>query len=111
MFGCGKELVRPPVNSWGAVECLISVYRLGRHVVKRVLQNVPQTIGLYCSCHAAPASKGYFNKTFYKTFFTTGRLRLYIGNVELCEDNLSKNISNSVELIFVANMYRVFESI
>ena len=32
---------------------------------------VPQAAGLYCSCHAAQASKGNFHKTFCETFFTT----------------------------------------
>ena len=27
---------------------------------------VPQAAGLYCSCHAAQASKGNFQKTYYK---------------------------------------------
>ena len=30
-----------------------------------------QAVGLYCSCNAAQASKGNFQKTFYKTFSTT----------------------------------------
>ena len=34
---------------------------------------VPQAVGLYCSCHAAQASKGNFYKTFYKTFEASGR--------------------------------------
>ena len=29
---------------------------------------VPQAVGLYCSWHAAQARKGYFQKTYYKTF-------------------------------------------
>ena len=54
-------------------------YSLGRQVVKKVLYNVPrefQSVGLYCSCCAAQVNKGNFQKTFYKTFFTTWRLRL-----------------------------------
>ena len=39
---------------------------------------VPQAAGLNCSCHAAQASKGNFQKTYYKTFYTTCRPRLYI---------------------------------
>ena len=38
---------------------------------------VPQTVGLNCSCHAAQASKGNFQKTCYKTFYTTCLPRLY----------------------------------
>ena len=34
---------------------------------------VPQAVGLNCSCHDAQASKGNFNKTYYKTFGTSGR--------------------------------------
>ena len=37
---------------------------------------VPQAVGLNCSCHAAQASKGNFQKTCYKTFFSTCRPRL-----------------------------------
>ena len=38
---------------------------------------VPQAVGLNCSCRAAQVSKGNVQKTFYKTFFTTWRPRLY----------------------------------
>ena len=34
---------------------------------------VPQAVGLYISCHAAQSSKGNLNKTYYKTFGTSGR--------------------------------------
>ena len=36
-----------------------------------------QAVGLYCSCHAAQASKGNFQKTCYKTFGTSGRPTQY----------------------------------
>ena len=39
---------------------------------------VPQAVGLYCSCHAAQASKGNFQKTCNKTFRTCCRPRLHI---------------------------------
>ena len=35
-----------------------------------------------CSCHAAQASKGNFQKTCYKTFYATCRPRLYLGEHE-----------------------------
>ena len=38
---------------------------------------VPQATLLYCSCHVAQASKGFFGKTHHKTFRTTCRPRLY----------------------------------
>ena len=38
---------------------------------------VPQAVGLYCSCHAAQAIKGNFQKTYCKTFRTSYRPRLY----------------------------------
>ena len=38
---------------------------------------VPQAIGLNCSCHAAQASKGNFQKRCYETFYTTCGPRLY----------------------------------
>ena len=38
---------------------------------------VPQAVGLYCSCHAAQASKGNFKKTYYKTFRASGRPTQY----------------------------------
>ena len=38
---------------------------------------VPQAVGLYCSCHAAQASKGNFKKIYYKTFGTSGRPTQY----------------------------------
>ena len=34
---------------------------------------VARAVGLYCSCHVAQASKGNFQKTYYKTFRTSGR--------------------------------------
>ena len=33
---------------------------------------VTQAVGLYCSCHAAQASKGNFKKACYETFGTSG---------------------------------------
>ena len=39
---------------------------------------VPQAVGLYCSCHAAQASKGNFQLTCYKTSSSTCRPRLYM---------------------------------
>ena len=39
---------------------------------------VPRAVELTCSCHAAPASRGNFQKTCYKTFYSTCRPRLYI---------------------------------
>ena len=39
----------------------------GKGFVKCFLR-VPQAVGLYCSRHAAQASKGNFQKTFNKTF-------------------------------------------
>ena len=39
---------------------------------------VPQAVGLYCSCHAAQASKGNFKKIYYKTFGTSGRPTQYM---------------------------------
>ena len=50
------------------------MYGLGCRVVKYFVKYFPkvmQAVGLYCSCCAAQASKGDFQKTFYKTFFTT----------------------------------------
>ena len=38
---------------------------------------VPQAVGLYCSCHAAQASKGNYWKTHYKTRGTSGRPNQY----------------------------------
>ena len=37
---------------------------------------VPKAVGLNCSYHAAQVSKGNFQKTCYKTFYTTCRPRL-----------------------------------
>ena len=37
----------------------------------------PQAVGLYCSCHAAQASKRNSKKTYYKTFGTSGRPTQY----------------------------------
>ena len=43
----------------------------------KCFQRVPQAVGLYCSCRAAKASKGNFQKTFYETLFTNLHPRLY----------------------------------
>ena len=45
---------------------------------------VPQAVGLYCSCHADQGRKGNFQKTFYKTFFTIWRPRLYCTLFAIC---------------------------
>ena len=37
---------------------------------------VPQAVGLYCSCHAAQASKANLQKTYNNTFSTSNRPRL-----------------------------------
>ena len=56
---------------------ITSLYSVERQVVKKVCEigflRVPQAAGLYCSCCAAQTSKENFQKTFYKTFFTTWR--------------------------------------
>ena len=36
----------------------------------RCIQRVLQAVVLYCSCRAAKPTRGNFQKTFYKTFFT-----------------------------------------
>ena len=38
---------------------------------------VPQAVGLNCSCNAGHASKGNFQKTCHRAFFTSCRPRLY----------------------------------
>ena len=53
------KLVSVPCTLWGG--CVICFLR------------IPQAIGLYCSCHAALSSKGNYQKTYYKTFGTSGR--------------------------------------
>ena len=50
--------------------------RWGGHLFQRfciTFSESSQAVGLYCSCHAAQASKGNFQKTHYKTFRTSGR--------------------------------------
>ena len=73
------------------------MYQVGRPLVLRgfgkCFLRVPQAVGLYCSYTAAPASKGNFQKIYYKTFGTSGRPTWY-NNVYL-----SHSLSPSV-LVF-----------
>ena len=38
----------------------------------------PRDVGMYCSCHAAQASKGNWQKTYYKTCWTSCRPTQYL---------------------------------
>ena len=71
------------------------MYQLGRPLVLRsffkCFLRVPQAVGLYCSCHAALSSKGNFQKTYYKTFGTSGRPTWY-NDVFLQENELHLGI-------------------
>ena len=49
---------------------------------------VPQAARLNCSCHAAQASRGNFQKTCFKTFYWTCRPRLLSVAHPLVHDNL-----------------------
>ena len=52
----------------------------GGHLFRRfclLFLRVLQAVGLFCSCHAAQASKGNVQKTQYKTFRTSGRPTQY----------------------------------
>ena len=52
----------------------------GGHLFRRFCKKFSkssQAVGLYCSCHAAQASKGNFQKTCYETFGTSGRPTQY----------------------------------
>ena len=42
-----------------------------------------QAVGLYCSCRAAQASKGNFQKTCYETFRTSGRPTQYTSQLKV----------------------------
>ena len=73
---CSEPFLSPiSIFSWlkGNVNCTpLHKYRvihqvMGKGFVKYFLR-VPLAVGLYCSCNAAQASKGNFQKTFYKTF-------------------------------------------
>ena len=61
--------------------CMNFLYQVGRPLVPRgfvrCFLRVPQAVGLYCSCHDAPASEGNFQKTYYKMFQTSGRPTWY----------------------------------
>ena len=71
------KLVSVPCTLWGG--CVICFLR------------IPQAIGLYCSCHAALSSKGNYQKTYYKTFGTSGRPTWY-NDVFLQENELHLGI-------------------
>ena len=70
-----ETLTLYPGCKW--VDLTSGIYQVGRPLVRRgfvrCFLRVPQAVGLYCSCHAAPANKGNFHKTYYKTFGTSGR--------------------------------------
>ena len=62
---------------WGCGKCFVTCFL-----------RVPQAARLNCSCHAAQASRGNFQKTCFKTFYWTCRPRLLSVAHPLVHDNL-----------------------
>ena len=71
------ERCRTKDRKWSVKHFIHSGAATCKNFFEKCFLRVPPAVGLYCSCHAAQASKGNLQKTYNKTFSTSYRPRLY----------------------------------